>query len=711
MPSILKNTFLFSFILIYYIFNSKGFSQEEKKKVPVEIFADKITYYEDKKTVAQGNVIIKYEDVQIEAEIITIDDEKEEVHSQGKVKFQRGEEKLSGEEMKYSTKNKEGVIYSSQGVSLPFYFEGEKIIFKEKKIDISSAGTTTCNLSSPHYNILSKKVDIYPKDKLVARRIKFRLWDKTLFYFPMYVVSLKEKEKQPFTPRIGHDQREGWSVRTAYNYYLNINNYGTFYLDWVEKMGTGKGIKQNFKIKEKGETSLYLYHLKELDKNKTNLTMDMLYNYKLSEKTSVLSNIKYNNQRVSLLQEIKTLTSTFQWQKKTKRGTTTNTFNLRRIGAPIDTQDHRITLLQNYQHNKIRTNFYLDFSESKIKKEYPNQELNTKIEIKKQIGGGNINLLWQKRIDVDKEKNIKDKYLILNRQPEMTFFSSPLRHRRRTYPIKYSLLWGKYYEEPKNMKEDKFNLSANLNLQKSKKIINFNIPVNFSQDFYSTGEAKHQIQISPHTLFSYSKNLTHTVGWNYQYNRGPSPFSFDSYGKTNNISSEVKFSPGDKLKYRLASSYDFLSERYQPLQNYLDLMPSRELNASLSFDYDLHRRKYGNLSGTTTYDNKRDFSAKTFYLYNIDKRELLKIDGDISFKRIRGWDINYKTSYLPQAKKFAYNDFLVLRDLHCWEARITYRHYQREVSIELNIKAFPSEKVTLGVDESGLQYQTTLTDF
>lgn len=701
---------IFMTLMLIVWFNCLTFCSEEKEKVEVEVYADRIIYHEKEKiTQLIGNVLIKYEDVEIQANEVEINDEKEVVRCTGNVKFKKQNEKIEGKEIKYNMKNKEGIIYNAEGVSLPFYFEGEKIIIIPKKINISLSQITTCDKQNPHYDIFSKKVDIYTEDKLIAKKIKFRLFDKTLFYFPAYIVSLKEKERQPFVPRIGHTKQDGWFIKTAYNYYLKTDNYGTLYYDWIQKKGSGGGLRQNFNIKD-GKTSVYLYYLKEQDLNKTNLSGDMLYNQQITKDISVLSNVKYANQKL-FNREIDTLTSSLTLQRKTKNASTTNTFNLRKIGGDIKTQNFKIGLLQNYQFKDNTTmSFVLDYSENQIKKTYPDKEMQYRADIRKTIPSGNIIAHLNKRIDIDKEKNTYDKYSFLNKEPEVTFQSKTNVSQKIPLQIKYSLLFGKYHEELKNIKENKYSISSHVNFNKKEKNILFDIVSSFSQDFYSTGEAKYQITTSPQIQIFYLKELTQTIRYNYQYNRGPSPFSFDRYGSASNIFSEVKYEV-KKVTLRTTCGYDFFQRRYQQLLNYIDITHSNNAKTSFSFGYDIHNKKYGNLNGTTIYDNKKDIAIKTSYTYDINKRELLKIDGDTTIKRFRNWNINHKISYFPQTKKITYNDFLILRDLHCWEAKIMYRHYKKEFFVEFNIKAFPSEKIMLGLDERGMHTQTTLMEF
>lgn len=711
------------FLLFYFIFFNLSFSyaysqdeKEEKKLVPVEIKADKLIYLPSPDiTMAIGKVEITYKEMKIKADYVEMDNKEELLYAQGNIQLTAEGQDLKGEVLKYDIKNKEGVVYKAEGFSDPIYFYGNIIKTSKTKVDISDSSATTCNKDNPHYSLSARKLILYPEDKAVAKKISFQLWGHSLFTFPVYVISLKEKKRQPFSPQFGRNQYEGWFIKTTYSYYLNPYNYGLLYLDWMEKKGVGKGIEQKISLAHNGEASLRIYHLEETQTNQTNLLVKGYYRQNFPKVLSIESNVDYGNQTTYYLQEIETLSSSLKLRKEEKNWNFSLTSQYRFLGGRAQQKDLKVTGYHqhHFPQKKINNFITFDYLSNKFGNNKPNLELNTQWQLDKQFPHASLRLFFQKRYDLDKDKYLQDRYYsALDKSPEISLLLPSLKFKNKTYPLSLQYLYAKYKESPRNVKQEKqqFKVSFNPRPYHLSSVTSFSQNITLVQDFYQNEDAKYQLNINSRLNNQHTKYFSTSLSHNFQEARGHSPFMFDRGGGFNNMQTNLLWNYQNRYIFSMNTGYDFLTKLYQYLIAKMDINQDSFLKLSLTAQYDLNKDKPLDLASTLRI-NKNKFSQTLNACYDMDRGRLKIVDLQINSKPHHFWQIEYKGAYDALRRRYTYNDFLITRDLHCWEARLSYRQAVKEVFLEFYIKAFPTEKVKLGVDERGMQYQTTLINF
>ncbi len=184
-----------------------------------------------------GEAKIKYGEIELEAEEITIDYDKSTIAAVGKRDsagrrvgfpvFKNGQETYETHDMVYNFKTKRAKI--SEVVTQ----QGEAIlhsdrVYKNEKNEIlsNSSAYTTCNLETPHYRIISRRSKAIPSDKVITGPfyMEFNGVPTPLgFGFGMFP-SPRKSASGVIMPKYGEERNRGFFLRNG-GYFFDINDY------------------------------------------------------------------------------------------------------------------------------------------------------------------------------------------------------------------------------------------------------------------------------------------------------------------------------------------------------------------------------------------------------------------------------------------------------------------------------------------------------
>jgi len=663
---------------------------EEEEELDISLKAEFITYETiagEDLVIAKDGVEFKYQDIEINADYLKINLDTNLLFASGDVLFKQDETKTNCEELTYNWKTKKTILLrlkgelTGKGIKGKAYYQGEKMENFPETTEITGGSFTTCELEEPHYHIAAKEMIIYPKDKIIARNISWYEGETKIITLPYFLIFLDRKTQQPILPKIGQNSADGWFVKTNFNYYIDEKSYGTFYIDWLEKKGIGTGVEHTLEIGEEnnpGETSLYLYQIKVKDSGNINLTGNLNYTQEFTEeniKTQVILNYSGTKAEGGNL-PYNTLKSQFAFEKKEDNYTLKLTGKYNFSGTGIRQEDlsidGNIKVDHNYTFNdKFSSALALVYTDNNPASwEVADRELTPKWELKYGGEGYTLNLITEKRFDLDDDNYIgEDVSKIINRLPELIFKrnSTAIGDTKITYDINASV--AHFYEAA--TEEDNW---------RGEYIINANRPFElgeyltltpsgiFRQDVYLTGEARYLLGGKIDLTASCKNNVSATLSYDYYKATGPTPFNFDAIAPlTNTVSGKLIFEPTEKVKLDLSTNYNFVTENFGNLVAKLEYKPKDDWKMNFSSSYDLNTKEWTK-----------------------------KINSTLDLQLSDDWKIKYKG--VVDLDDFKLTDSVVgiTRDLHCREITLNYKQATKSIWVEFYIKAFPTEKITLG---------------
>jgi hypothetical protein len=662
---------------------------ESEEELDISLIGEYITYekIEDEDLIiAKDGVELKYKDIEIKADYLKINLTTHLLFASGEVYFLQDETETYCEELTYNWKTEKTILLrlkgelTGEGIKGKVYYQGERMENFPETVEIAEGSFTTCELEEPHYRIVAKEMIIYPKDKIIARNISWYEGKTKIITLPYFLIFLDRKTQQPILPKIGQNSSDGWFIKTYFNYYIDEKSYGTLYIDWLEKKGIGTGIEHTLEIggaNNPGETSLYLYQIKDKNSGKINLSGRVKYEQEFEEDLKTQVTLNYGGSKAAggeLLSN--SLKSQFTFDKKGEK------YNLKisgkynfsgtGLGQEDLSIDGNVTVKHNYtisdDLNSALTLVYTDKNPASW--EVADRELNPKWELKYKGEGYTLNLTTEKRLDIDGDdytgENISK---IIDRLPEFVFNKSAavIGDTKITYDIDGSV--GHFYEaatEEDNWRgEYIINVKRPFNLGEYLTLTPSGI---FRQDVYLTGEARYLVGGKVDLKAVYNPYISSTLSYNYNKSVGPTPFNFDYIAPlTNTVSGKLTLKPSEKIKLDMSTNYNFITENF------------------------------GNLVAKLEYKPKDDWKMNFSSTYNLNTKEWTKkINSTLDIQVSDDWKIKYKGVVDLDDFKLTNSVVGVTRDLHCREITINYKQATKSFWVEFYIKAFPTEKITLG---------------
>ena len=238
---------------------------------PIIVNGDKIEYFRDINVVTiEGNVeIIKGNSV-LTCDKATVNTLTNDAHAEGNVILKDRKGLIKARSCDYNFKSQAGIAFDADADYKPYYGKG-KIVRKvsENEIEIKNGYMTTCDRGSPHYRIQSRRMEIFPDDKVTTRAMTFRVANTPILYLPKFTQNLKDDRMHvQVTP--GKSKDWGLFILTAWRYDLLNNSAGRIHLDYRERRELAWGIDNFYdtKVAGKGFVKTYYTHERKLGRRR-----------------------------------------------------------------------------------------------------------------------------------------------------------------------------------------------------------------------------------------------------------------------------------------------------------------------------------------------------------------------------------------------------------------------------------------------------------
>lgn len=232
---------------------------------PIVVNGDTVEYSADaKQAVASGNVFITYQGTTLSCEKVTVNTLTKDAVAEGNVLIKDAQQGvMSGKKVIYNFGDKTGTVIDGEFMSPPYFGRADEI---SKISDTEFRGikgyATTCSMDVPHYRVVSKRIIIYPGDRIKTEKDIVYIGNCPIAYLPFFNHSLKEPLMHvQFSP--GHSKDWGYYLLSAWRYYVSDNFSGRIYLDYRDALGVGSGFGTNYNTEEFGRGDLKFYYTQE----------------------------------------------------------------------------------------------------------------------------------------------------------------------------------------------------------------------------------------------------------------------------------------------------------------------------------------------------------------------------------------------------------------------------------------------------------------
>jgi hypothetical protein len=228
---------------------------------PFDISADMIDYVDgDQSMTADGHVVVIQGTSTLKADHMRYERLDKRLLAQGHVLLDDNGGVMLGDALDYDLAQQKGFMTNALGFQKPWLFTAESW---DKHFDYyvgREASFTSCDLVDPHYHIRSSRVHLVPGDHFWAWNNVGYADTLPVFYSPFIYKNLaKQKVVVQFQP--GHDDVNGNFVKTQTTLRLTDQVYDKVLYDHYSQQGNGVGDEFDYQVPGKVQGSLFGYFI------------------------------------------------------------------------------------------------------------------------------------------------------------------------------------------------------------------------------------------------------------------------------------------------------------------------------------------------------------------------------------------------------------------------------------------------------------------
>ncbi len=206
--------------------------------------AESLEYQREDYAVLTGEVRLRYQDVEIQADTAEIDLTSKKVLALGNVVLDQGPRRLSGKSLEFDLSTKTGTMTEAQASVTPdYYFSGARISkVGDATYTFENGVFTSCSQKSPDWSFKVKRATVEIEGYARARNATMRAKKLPIFYSPYILWPVKRERSSGFlVPNFGYSDRRGSLIGLAYFLELGRSYDMTFHVDPYSKGFLGLG--------------------------------------------------------------------------------------------------------------------------------------------------------------------------------------------------------------------------------------------------------------------------------------------------------------------------------------------------------------------------------------------------------------------------------------------------------------------------------------
>jgi LPS-assembly protein len=241
-----------------------GFGEALRGPAPVDLSADALTYDQATQSYrAAGSVRVQKGELTLLADEIVFRAETEEADAIGNVRLTDPEALVEAERMELDLESGRGRLVDGRILLREHQFRvAGDVIERLGELDyrIERGTFTTCEGETPSWKFSARRLDVTVGGYARARHTVFYLRDIPVLYTPYFFYPVKtERESGFLMPRFGTSNRRGTQLSMAWYQVIARNQDATFHLDYLSRLGLGKGLEYRyiFGTDEAGEFNYY----------------------------------------------------------------------------------------------------------------------------------------------------------------------------------------------------------------------------------------------------------------------------------------------------------------------------------------------------------------------------------------------------------------------------------------------------------------------
>ncbi len=662
-------------------------------------------------TTVTGNVTARYRDFVVTAERGQVNYQTNLAVFEGNVCFRIGIQEARGDRIEINIRTFEWSFTPATTTIKPEFTRGyirAPIFANARKISgirdrqVSGFGTevTTCDLPNEHYDITAESVVVYPDDKVVFRNASLIALGKRLFTLRRFAIPIRQITRNPnVLPRVGNSAEEGYFIKYAYPIIANRSQMGYALVDLMQRKGVGIGIQDFYRV-PRGQGSLYLYGLHDNNINQDTLTGRFNHSQLIgSIQLNATSNFRKNSylyapESTSIENRLMFSRSVPRAQSSLTLGQTTN-----------DVIQRTTQTAANLQHRQdLGSGAYINASfdyTGYTAQDQTRARLTSQVLYSRRTPKFDWDVSAQKLTDLSDEAFVGiGQFGGIERLPEVSISSDTARLGRIlpfNLPGRMRLSYGRFTELPGPELDRVFlDISSPSTSYELSNTWTALVGAGFKQFIYGDNTAQFSVDASAQLTKRLGDTSTFALTYRYQEPEGFTPFRFDFIGKYNILNASLNLENTDRFRLSIITGYNFAQPRF-PWQDSVvrfTIQPTRNLLLYTATGYDFNRSQWRQVINQLRVRCGNDFRLDLGSRYDPTRGKLATLAGLLDTPLGTKYRLQAVAGWNGFTNSFDYRSLRLTRDLHCWEASLTYVDQggffnNQGLFFNLRIKAFP----------------------
>lgn len=653
---------------------------------------------------ALGHVDIKYGDVDIMSDQAVYNGVSKIITATGHVRFINANgDTATAASLDYDTNDGRVTMNDVAGQSSSLNANGEPIqgylYYRAQQVTsypdghtvLKNGWITTCDLSHVAYHITGKEIEVRPGDRIIAHHSALYLGKYLVAALGILVIPLSKASAQHPTalaPRVGYNSTFGWFVKTYINFYRNPYFYGTYHVDYYQKVGIGLGADVYlYRADQRGQATISFYNLHSnsqqilLTGQKNTLQASLAAQEPLGAHLMSTLNFSYAGQS-SVFSAVPPQTSANFALAHTGGRTETNYgLNFSNSGGNSSlglSLSHTIQFSENLSQNVSLSVQNTHVSGSSFSHSVG---LNTDTHFTGAAMDGDLTIETSHGYQYDDVGHVRSDILAFQKLPELTLDSHSFEIDQRI-PVGITLIGG-VYDDPyetfgattQHVETSRLEAGVQLGdaLLRIGSSSDLTAMATLRQDAYGTGDLRGLFgdNFSLHTL--YGTHADTTLDYTVNSVRGFTPLqSFDGEFASNTYTEALNVYNGSYYRFTASTSYDVLQHFQSSITYQLTANPGPYSSVTLGTSFDPHGTGYGPMS----------IQLQT----PVSKTDYLQMLANYDFKLHGLQGQNY---------------YLTHNVNNCYLVRLAYLQPLHEVDLSVELLAFPGQGVSFGFTNQG----------
>jgi lipopolysaccharide assembly outer membrane protein LptD (OstA) len=224
------------------------------------------TEEKDEYAIMEGGVTVKYQDIKVVADKMTLNHKTKDIVAEGHVILDQGPMRLTADQMFYNLDSKLGTLFHATGAMEPsLYFTADKAEkIGDTRYVLTQSVFTSCDLNRPSWSFHVARADVTLDDYAHMRNVEFLASRLPVFWAPSLVWPTKRDRSRGFLiPRLLISQEFGERLETGYFLPWGDSADATVYTDLNTKGYNGVGVEARYLPTpdvKLGDVSAYTVH-------------------------------------------------------------------------------------------------------------------------------------------------------------------------------------------------------------------------------------------------------------------------------------------------------------------------------------------------------------------------------------------------------------------------------------------------------------------